>query len=176
MTEDSKSVGFWQTVPGIITAFAGIITAIGGLLLVLFQIGFFGGKTPQNNPAQVPSDRVNSSSSTNVSQTPQTNAVTRTEQTEANQVDISGTWYDTYGVVYSIEQNGDHFSGESNYQGIRSEGSGVLIGRAYESGYRSTRPSTGRCKGTVSSDGRSISVDCWDSAIGYFSTRMSRDR
>ncbi len=33
---------FWSTIPGMLTGLAAIITAIGGLLIVLFQIGFLG--------------------------------------------------------------------------------------------------------------------------------------
>lgn len=42
MTEESKDLqGWWQTVPGILTATAGIITAVTGLVVALNQIGFF---------------------------------------------------------------------------------------------------------------------------------------
>lgn len=39
MAEDAKSGGWWQTLPGILTAFAGVITAVAGLLLALHQAG-----------------------------------------------------------------------------------------------------------------------------------------
>lgn len=41
MAEEQKSQGWWQTVPGILTATAGIITAIAGLIAVLHQAGVF---------------------------------------------------------------------------------------------------------------------------------------
>jgi hypothetical protein len=41
MVEEPKSKGWWQTVPGILTAIAGIITAMTGLLVALHQIGVF---------------------------------------------------------------------------------------------------------------------------------------
>jgi len=39
--QDSQSKGWWQTLPGMLTAGAGIITAITGLLLALNQTGLF---------------------------------------------------------------------------------------------------------------------------------------
>lgn len=45
-----QSKGWWQTVPGILTATAGIITAVAGLIVALHQIGIFDGekqKVPQ---------------------------------------------------------------------------------------------------------------------------------
>jgi hypothetical protein len=36
-----KSTGWWQTLPGILTATAGILTAIGGLIVAFQQAGFF---------------------------------------------------------------------------------------------------------------------------------------
>ena len=41
MAEEPKSQGWWQTVPGILTATAGIITAIAGLIVALNQAGVF---------------------------------------------------------------------------------------------------------------------------------------
>jgi hypothetical protein len=44
MTGDTaRTRGFWQTVPGILTAFAAVVTAVGGLLAVLLQLGIIGG-------------------------------------------------------------------------------------------------------------------------------------
>jgi hypothetical protein len=49
MPEEQKSQGFWHTLPGIITAFAGIITAIAVLIGALNQIGFFKGSSNSNS-------------------------------------------------------------------------------------------------------------------------------
>ncbi len=38
---ESESKGWWQTLPGLLTAAAGIITAITGLLVAVHQTGFF---------------------------------------------------------------------------------------------------------------------------------------
>ncbi len=42
MAEEAKQTGWWQTLPGILTAIAGILTAVGGLVLVLHQTGLLG--------------------------------------------------------------------------------------------------------------------------------------
>jgi hypothetical protein len=50
MNEGPQSKGWWQTVPGILTATAGIITAVAGLIVALHQAGIFDGekqKVPQ---------------------------------------------------------------------------------------------------------------------------------
>lgn len=44
MAEPRKSTGWWQTLPGLLTALAAILTAITGFAALLFQHGVFGGK------------------------------------------------------------------------------------------------------------------------------------
>jgi hypothetical protein len=51
MVDVQKSQGWWQTVPGILTATAAIITAIAGLIAALNQAGVFAGAP---KPAQPP--------------------------------------------------------------------------------------------------------------------------
>ncbi len=62
MSPDSKSgsKGWWQTLPGLLTAGAAIITAIGGLLVAIHQTGFFD-RSPQP-PAQTQSRPIADSS------------------------------------------------------------------------------------------------------------------
>ncbi|MGH8477599.1 MAG: hypothetical protein ACRERV_09600 [Methylococcales bacterium] len=55
MPEDQERKGWWQTVPGILTAAAGIITALTGLIAALHQAGIFVGDNkvqpqPENKP------------------------------------------------------------------------------------------------------------------------------
>ncbi|MDN0075077.1 hypothetical protein QU481_09240 [Crenobacter sp. SG2303] len=45
MTEEPKNKGFWQTLPGILTAVAGVVTAVTGLLVALQQAGLFERRT-----------------------------------------------------------------------------------------------------------------------------------
>ena len=50
----SKSEGWWQTMPGMLTATAGIVTALTGLLVAFHQVGLLGGKekpAPQPSPS-----------------------------------------------------------------------------------------------------------------------------
>ena len=53
MTPDAKP-SFWQTLPGLITAFAGLLTAVGGLIVVLMQLGVIGKAEPQPTPGGTP--------------------------------------------------------------------------------------------------------------------------
>lgn len=182
MTNDIKSTSFWQTVPGMLTAFAGIITAIAGLILALYQIGFLGGaKSPPTNanPASLSSTTGTASVVSTPNTIPQSNesreidAPPRTDRGRV-QVDISGSWQDTDGTYYEITQEGNLFKGRAKLDNIESAGSGTLNGREYTSTFSTNRPSRGSCKGIVSADGKTITSNCWDSAIGYFSTRMYR--
>ncbi len=56
MNEGPQSKGWWQTVPGILTAMAGIITAVTGLIVALHQIGIIGGE--EQKVPQVHSDAI----------------------------------------------------------------------------------------------------------------------
>ncbi|MGH9840943.1 MAG: hypothetical protein ACREEM_19485 [Blastocatellia bacterium] len=55
MAEEQKPQGWWQTLPGILTAIAAIITAVTGLIAVLYKTGVFDGKTLPNvgNPMEI---------------------------------------------------------------------------------------------------------------------------
>ncbi|BCX68761.1 hypothetical protein [Pseudomonas izuensis] len=56
MNEEPGSKGWWQTIPGILTATAGIITAIAALIVALNQAGFF--ETQPKKATQVPNGTV----------------------------------------------------------------------------------------------------------------------
>ena len=49
MAENSKSKGWWKTVPGMLTATAGILTAVTGLIVGLNQVGLIGGGGEPSN-------------------------------------------------------------------------------------------------------------------------------
>jgi hypothetical protein len=51
MAEEPKLPSWWQTLPGTLTATAGIITAITGLLVVLYNAGFFESAGKAADPA-----------------------------------------------------------------------------------------------------------------------------
>lgn len=55
MAEDPKLHSWWQTLPGIMTATAGIITALTGLLVVLYNTGFFQPAASNREPASTSS-------------------------------------------------------------------------------------------------------------------------
>ena len=55
MPEDQERKGWWQTVPGVLTATAGILTALTGFIVALHQVGILGvdkktSSPPQNGP------------------------------------------------------------------------------------------------------------------------------
>jgi hypothetical protein len=64
MTDQPKQRGFWQSLPGVLTAVAALITAVGGILALLLQVGLIGGDddtstrtqpaTVQQQPTQSP--------------------------------------------------------------------------------------------------------------------------
>jgi hypothetical protein len=43
MADDTRTTGFWRTVPGILTAAAGLVTAVAGLVVALTQAGVLAG-------------------------------------------------------------------------------------------------------------------------------------
>ncbi len=51
--KESDSKGWWQTLPGLLTAGAAIITALTGLLVAVHQAGFFSHSTQAPTQAQV---------------------------------------------------------------------------------------------------------------------------
>lgn len=52
MSEHVRHKGWWQTVPGVITATAGIITALTGLILALHQVGLLDADMPGMHEAR----------------------------------------------------------------------------------------------------------------------------
>ena len=54
MSNDPDSKGWWQTLPGLLTAGAAVITAVSGLLLALHQTGIFDRNS--HAPAQIQMD------------------------------------------------------------------------------------------------------------------------
>jgi hypothetical protein len=52
MDEKPKSTGWWQTLPGILTATAAVLTAVGGLVVAFHQAGFFDRASRKPSQAQ----------------------------------------------------------------------------------------------------------------------------
>jgi hypothetical protein len=55
MAEEPKSGGWWQTVPGVLTAVAGFISAMAALIIALHQVGIVGGEEPASTLESKPS-------------------------------------------------------------------------------------------------------------------------
>jgi hypothetical protein len=94
-------------------------------------------------------------------------------------LDINGVWRDTtWGHMSQIAQDGEafHFTawGSACRGNFRSSGTGTVRGTRFESAYRSTMPSEGRCSGTVSADGTQIRSTCVDSVCGSFASSAVR--
>lgn len=62
MAEVPKSQSWWQTLPGILTAIAAIITAIAGLVVALYQAGFFQHNKAESVSASSAPSRIGASS------------------------------------------------------------------------------------------------------------------
>ena len=54
MADEPRPPGWWQTVPGILTATAAVITAVAGLIAALSQAGVFTASRPAQSPASRP--------------------------------------------------------------------------------------------------------------------------
>jgi TIR domain len=97
----------------------------------------------------------------------------------ASAPDISGMWRDTtWGNMSEISQKGDAFQftawGSACRGNFRSSGSGTIRAQRFESAYRSSMPSEGRCTGTVSPDGTRVWSTCFDSVCGAFTSAAVR--
>lgn len=86
-------------------------------------------------------------------------------------LNISGKWRDNFGTITDVIQRGDTVTATASGIACRgpydSTGTGTITGNILESTYRSSY-STGRCRGTVSSDGMRIISTCHDSVCGPF--------
>jgi len=101
--------------------------------------------------------------------------------TQSSPINIGATWREIYpnpGSISQIIQDGDTFRFilEGAIQGSRfqSSGTGTIKGKYFESTYQSTIPSTGRCSGTISSDGKQTKSTCFDSVNGQFESAWVR--
>jgi hypothetical protein len=94
------------------------------------------------------------------------------------QVDISGLWRDVnWGHMSQVAQDGDVFRfqgwGNACRGSFRSAGSGSIQGTRFESAYRSSIPSEGRCSGMIMPDG-TLRSTCFDSVCGSFASAAIR--
>src|SRR6266487_2092646 len=112
MNEGPRSNGWWQTVPGILTATTGIITAIAGLVVVLNQAGFF-----ERNNQKVPSVPNEIVTAPKTTESPPTTTTVRSPPTVVIP-QVAGTWQITqsgsqdFVGTLRLRQNGTTLSGD----------------------------------------------------------------
>ena len=173
---DNKQKRWFETLPGILTGIAAIIGAIATLYVALDkkqetqQVPKVEQKTSDSTYPSVPSNEVKPLNAPQAQQQP------------PPQINLSSTWHELYPNPSNISQtthDGDIFKFiiQGSTQGLRyqSTGSGTIKGQYIESTYQSTIPSTGRCAGTVSSDGMQIKLTCVDSVSGRYETAWVRE-
>ena len=92
-------------------------------------------------------------------------------------VNVSGIWHDVNGVTYQVSQRGNTFTYAASARGVVSRGSGTIRGLEFASSYTTVANgvrSTGRCTGTISSDGSILRANCYDSVAGPTTNIVSR--
>ncbi len=172
---------WFETLPGILTGIAALIGAIASLYVAVSgkhesNSGMETQQTPnieQQTSASIPSSEpLNQANPLATTQPPQS----------LSPMNISSTWHELYpnpGNISQTIQDGDAFSftiiGAIQDFPFQSAGNGVIKGRYLQSNYQSTIPSTGRCAGTLSSDGMQIKLTCVDSVTGQYESAWVRE-
>jgi hypothetical protein len=168
---------WYETLPALLTGLAALIGAITGLYVAL---GNGQGKSAATAPpvasgAEQPAPATADGPS-------QGGAVAESEPANPPAVDIESRWRELYpnpGNVSRIVQDGDAFTftieGRAGAIPFSSRGSGSITGRQIRSTYESTLPSTGRCRGSVTADGRRTEFECLDSMTGRYESAWVRE-
>jgi hypothetical protein len=103
MNEGPQSKGWWQTVPGILTATASIITAVTGLIVALHQAGIFNGQKQKIPQVQNDATKPPKISESRVTPSPGTPKPSSSDQVTSYPVTLSaGTEVRTGNFVYSL--------------------------------------------------------------------------
>jgi hypothetical protein len=146
----------------IIVAVLGLIGVLGGALFANWDKVF-----PQNQ-SLAPKPTLE-----NDKKSPHPSPSSSDVPTPATEINISGVWRDNkWDTTSEIAQQGSSFtftaSGPACIGGtFRSSGHGTIRGNSVESHYQSNF-SLGDCSGTVSSDGRRMTLTCSDKVCGQF--------
>jgi len=166
---------WFGTLPGILTGIAAVIGAIASLYVAI------SGKHESNSA-------IETQPATNIEQ--QTSAAIPSpeplNQTQSPQslppINISSTWHELYpnpGNISRTIQDGNTFRftiiGAIQDFPFQSTGNGIIKGQYLESNYQSTIPSSGRCAGSLSSDGMQIKLTCVDSVTGQYEAAWVRE-
>jgi hypothetical protein len=100
-------------------------------------------------------------------------------------IDLGGAWWDpNLGTKFQMTQVGDKVSftavhhATMHFPAFTSVGEGTIRGHRFDNTYTSTygddQNTTGRCDGTISSDGEKITASCIDDQIGPWNSIMIR--
>lgn len=169
---------WFETLPGILTGIAAVIGAIASLYVavsVKHDSNFETGTQPILN--------IEPQTSASPEPLNQTKPFATTKPPQSLLlINISSTWHELYpnpGNISQTIQDGDAFSftiiGTIRDFPFQSTGNGTIKGQYLQSNYQSTIPSTGRCAGTLSSDGMQIKLTCVDSVTGQYETAWMRE-
>lgn len=180
MADDGPRGSWWQTLPGVLTAVAGVLSAVTGLVVALRDSPERpppgpSGVAPPAAPAPAPMPGPPAAAAPEAVVTPAlpTRGPSAGPTTAAQPPALAGTWRDQHGTVLQIRQSGERFlvvAEGINCAGTRvqGQGEGVVRDGRFETQFRTTTPSTGRCIGQLSADGRASTAHCVDSACGEY--------
>lgn len=172
---------WFGTLPGILTGIAAVIGAIASLYVAV------SGKHESNSAMEAqPTPNIEQQTSASIPSPEPLNQTKPLATIQSPQslppINISSTWHELYpnpGNISRTIHDGDTFRfttiGAIQDFPFQSTGSGIIKGQYLESNYQSTIPSTGRCAGTVSSDGMQIKFTCVDSVTGQYEAAWVRE-
>lgn len=189
-TDDKKS--FWTTLPGILTGITGLITAIGGILTFFYQIGVIGSRDTSINKRSQETIQTQAKIEEGLGQLNQQersqrhdelekklrmmeeeikkkeDLLNQAERTQAQYINISGTWQGPGGLSYIINHSGNFVTVQeiSPIYGITAVGQGTINGQNIDVWYTTAIGTTGRALLKVSADGRQINGTITDQTMG----------
>ncbi len=178
MADEKKH--WFGTLPGILTGIAAVIGAIASLYVAV------SGKHESNSAMEAQStpniEKQTSASIPSPEPLNQIQPLTTQSPQSLPPINISSTWHELYpnaGNISRTIQDGNTFRftiiGAIQDFPFQSTGNGIIKGQYLESNYQSTVPSSGRCAGSLSSDGMQIKLTCVDSVTGQYETAWVRE-
>lgn len=148
MNEGPRSNGWWQTLPGILTATTGTITALAGLIVALNQVGLFDGES--RTPPHVTENVATPPNSTRSSQT--STSTTVPDPLNVLVPQVAGTWQiiqsgsqDLVGALH-LSQSGTVLSGYLDWETLAP--ATLVSGEVLERGLRFVVRYDGGVEGT----------------------------
>lgn len=184
MADEGSRGSWWHTLPGVLTAVAGVLSAVTGLVVALRDPpeqpppGASGAAPPAApGPAPMPASPAAPAPGVVATPAPTPAPVTREPPagpaTATEPPALVGIWRDQHGTISQIEQSGERFrivGRGMNCAGawVQGHGEGVVRGGRFETRFQTTTPSTARCVGQLSADGRTSTAHCVDSVCGEY--------